>query len=213
MFNVFEQPWGLLIAAVVASLILLIFRHTIRWWLWFLPGLLVVAAFGIDFLVETDTEKIDAVINTAVLAVEKEAPDLIEPLIADDYSDSYHKTKDALMSSCRAMLSEPVIEKNIARMVSMDVQPARRRGLARLDSPSSARQAEGGPSKATAIFTVRVLFDKNSYVYESLKSQMLTKVKLDLQKEPNGGWLINRVELLAINLQPASWKFIGNAGQ
>ncbi|MFA5239913.1 MAG: hypothetical protein WC476_09455 [Phycisphaerae bacterium] len=191
MFNVFEQPWGLLIAAVVVSLILLIFRHTIRWRLWVLPGLLVVAAFGFDYLVETDTEKIEAVIDTAVLAVQNENPEAIEPLIADNYSDSYHKTKDALMSSCRVMLSEPIIEKNIRRMVSLDVQP----------------------TKATAIFTVRILFDKDSDVSQSFKSQMVTKVKLDIEKEPDGGWLISRVELLAINLQPANWRGIGNAGQ
>ena len=89
------------------------------------------------------------------------------------------------------MLSEPIIEKNIRRMVSLDVQP----------------------TKATAIFTVRILFDKDSDVSQSFKSQMVTKVKLDIEKEPDGGWLISRVELLAINLQPANWRGIGNAGQ
>ncbi|MDD5327712.1 MAG: hypothetical protein PHY02_07860 [Phycisphaerae bacterium] len=191
MFNPFEQPWGLLIAAVVVLLILLIFRHSIKWWLWLLPAIMVIAAFGFDFLVETDREKIDAVINTAVLAVENENPDAIESIIADNYRDSYHMTKDVFMSYCRAMLCEPIIEKNIKRIVSMDIQP----------------------SKATAIFTVRILFDKDSYVYQSLKSQMLTKVQLDLQKEPRGQWLINRLELLAINLQPVNWRSVGQAGQ
>ena len=215
MFNVFEHPWGLITIAGLTSLILLIFRSVApqkcRWWLWLLPVVLVLAAFGLDFLVETDLEKINAVIDKGVKAVEEEDADAIEPIIADNYHDSYHSSKSVLMAHCREVLSEPLIEKNIKRTVSMDIQPARRRGLARLDSPSSARQAEGGPPKAVVIFTVRILFDKQSYVYQSFKSQMMTEVQTDLQKQPDGRWLINRVELLKIDFQPADWQSVKKA--
>ncbi len=171
-------------------IILLILRSVApqkcRWWLWFLPGLLVVAAFGIDFLVETDLEKINAVIDKGVKAVEDEDPDAIEQIIADDYADSYHSSKSALMAHCREVLSEPLIEKNIKRTVSTTIQPP----------------------KATEIFTVRILFDKQSYVYQDLKQQMVTEVQADLQKQPNGGWLIKRVELLKIDFQPAKWQSV-----
>ena len=167
MLNIFEHPWGLITVAIITLLILLLFRSIFpekrRWWQWLLPAFLVVAAFGLDFLIETDLEKINAVINTGVLAVENEDPDSIEPIIADNYSDSYHSTKNVLMSHCRATLSEPLIEKNIKRIVSIDIQPP----------------------EATAIFTVRILFDKQSYVYQSFKQQMLTKVQLNLQKQPD----------------------------
>jgi hypothetical protein len=190
MFKIFDYPWGLITIAIVAFVALLIFRRIspdkYRWWQWFLPALLIVAAFGLDLLVETDLEKINAVINTGVKAVEDEDPDSIEPIISDNYSDSFHSTKRALMSRCRVELSEPLVEKNIKRMVSVDIQP----------------------QKATAIFTVRILFDKQSYVYQNFKTQMLTKVQADLQKQLNNQWLISRVELLAIDLQPADWKDI-----
>ncbi len=193
MFNCFEHPWGLITVAVVAVLILLILRSVApqkcRWWLWFMPVLLVIAAFGLDFLVETDLEKINAVIDTGVKAVEDENPDAIEPIIADDYRDSQHSSKNDLMEHCRDALSGPLIEKTIARTVSVDIQ---------------------GP-KATVIFTVRMLFDKRSFIYQDFKQQMLTEAQADLRKQPDGGWLINRVELLQIDLQPAKWQSVKQA--
>jgi hypothetical protein len=203
MFNCFEHPWGLITIAIITSLVLMMFRSIFpgkrRWWQWLLPVFLVVAAFGLDFLVETDLEKINAVINKGVKAVEDENPDAIEMIIADNYTDSYHSSKSVLMAHCREILSEPLIEKNIKRTVSIDIQPP----------------------KATAIFTVRILFDKRSYVYQSFKSQMMTEVQADLQKQPDnlrlgtpyGGWLINRVELLKIDFQPAGWQYTERANQ
>ncbi len=190
MFNLFDHPWGLLTVAIIALLGLLmlrrIFPEKCRWWLWFLPALLVAAAFAFDFLVETDLEKINALINTAVLAVEQENPNAIEPLISDDYRDSVHNTKSSLISHCRIRLSEPLIEKNIKRIVSMDISPP----------------------AATAIFTVRIIFDKQSFMYQSFKSQMFTKVKAHLRKQPDNRWLISRVELLEIDRRPTGWKDI-----
>jgi len=195
MFNFPEHPWGLITIAIITLFVLLMFRSIYpgrrRWWQWAIPALLVVAAFGLDLLVETDLEKINAVINIGVKAVEDENPDSTELIIADNYTDSYHGTKSALMSSCRATLSEPLIEKNIKRIASIDIQPP----------------------EAAAIFTVRILFDKQSYVFQNFKQQMLTKVKVDLQKQPRNRWLINRVELLEIDLHPAGWQDIEKANQ
>ncbi len=195
MFDVFEHPWGLITAAVVAVLILLILKSVApqkcHFWLWFLPFVLAFAAFGLDYLVETDLEKINAVIDVGVKAVEEENPDAIEMIIADDYTDSYHHSKNALMALCRDILSEPLIEKNIKRTVSVDIQPP----------------------KATVIFTVRVLLDKQSYIYRNFKQQVLVEVQADLRKQSDNRWLINRVELLKIDLHPVDWKSIGRTDQ
>lgn len=193
MFDVFEHPWGLITVAAVVVFALLVLRSVApqkcRWWLWLLPVFLVIAAFGLDYLVETDLEKINTVIDKGLSAFEKEDADLIERIIADNYHDSYHGTKDALMVHCREMLSEPLIEKTIKRTVSVDIQPP----------------------KATEIFTVRVLFDKRSFIYQNFKQQMVTEVQADLEKQPNGRWLISRVELLKIDLQPVKWQSIKQA--
>lgn len=185
MFNIFEQPWTLLIGAVLVLFVLLIVRSRGRW-LWLLPVILAGAAFGLDFLVQTDTEKIKAVIVTATRAVENENPDAIELLLSDSYRDSRHNTKKALMSRCRAKLTEPLVEKNITRILAIE---------------------KSGP-KATALFTVRTVFDKRSYVYQSFKTLMFTKVKLDLQRQLDNRWLISRAEILEIDRQPADWRHI-----
>lgn len=192
MFNFFENPWGLTVIAAVIFFVLLILRAVLPEkrlrWLMLIPVLLTAAAFGLDYLVETDSEKIDAVITAAVKAAENEDSDSIEMLIADDYEDSYHRSKSALMSHCRRTLSEPLIEKNIMRIVSMDVQP----------------------SEANVTFTVRILFDRQSRPYQNFKQQMLTELQADLRKQPDGRWLISSVELLKIDLHPTDWKNVGS---
>ncbi len=191
MFDVFERPWGLLIVAIVALPVLLMVRRIFpekrHWWQLALPAFLAVAAFGLDLLVQTDLEKINLVIDTGVKAVEQENPDAIEPIISENYSDSSHRTKTALMRHCRRTLSEPLVEKNIRRIIQIDVSPSR--------------------TTAEATFTVRMVFDKRSYVYQSYKRIMLAKVKVNLQKEQSK-WLINQAELLELDRQPVDWQNI-----
>jgi hypothetical protein len=190
MWNIFEQPWTLLIAGVITLLVLLTARQKLAekhiWWPWLLPIVLVAAAFALDFFVQTDLEKINAAITAVVKAVEDENPDAIEPIIGDNYHDSLHGTKKDLLFFCRRKFSEPLVEKNIKRIVSIDIS---------------------GP-KAIAVFTVRVVFDQRSYIYQVYRRLILTKVKVELQKQPDNQWLISRAELLEIDLQPTSWRNI-----
>jgi len=193
MSVIFEQPWPLLITAATVLLLVLILRSILpekrHTWQWLLPALLVAAAFGLDFLVETDLEKINAVIDIAVMAVEEENSDAIEAIIADNYRDSFHKSKNALMHHCRTRLAEPLIEKNIKRIQAIELSS----------------------QNATAVFTVRMLFDKSSYVYRSFKQQMHVKAELNLQKQPDGTWLITRTEILELDLRPVNWKDVTQA--
>ena len=190
MLDIFENPLALLTAAIVALLIVLILRRVSpdkrHWWQWFLPVFLAAAAFGLDILVQTDAEQINAVINTGVKAVEEENPDAIGTIISEDYRDSYHHTKKTLMNHCRARLSQPLVDRAIKRILSIQVSPP----------------------AATAILTVRMIFDRESYVYQSFKREMLIKIKLALQKEQDGRWRINRAEILEIDRQPAKWQNI-----
>jgi hypothetical protein len=190
MSVIFEQPWPLLITAATVSLLVLIVRSILpekrHAWQWLLPALLVAAAFGLDFLVETDLEKINAVIDIGVKAVEEENPDAIEPIIADNYRDSFHRSKNELMRHCRIRLSEPLIEKNIKRTQSVELSS----------------------QNATAVFTVRMLFDKRGYIYQSFKQQLHVKAKVNLHKQSDGRWLITRTEILELDLRPVNWKDI-----
>ena len=190
MWNIFEQPWTLLTAAIIILLLMLIVRSILpdkkHFWQLLLPVLLAASAFALDLLVQTDLEKINTVISTAVKAVEQENPDAIEPIISDNYLDSFHNTKNDFMNHCRRRLSEPLVEKNIKRIVTIDIQE----------------------TLATAVFTVRIIFDERSYIYQSYKPIILTKVKLDLQKEPDNNWRITKAELLEIDMQPVNWQDI-----
>jgi hypothetical protein len=190
MSNIFEQPWLLLITAVLVLIVLLIVRAVLpekrHWWQWLVPVLIAAAAFGLDFLVRTDIEKITEVIKTASKAVEEENPAAIEPLISPDYRDSYHITKTRLISHCRARLAEPLIEENITRISEINIQD----------------------TKANVVFTVRIVFDKQSYVYQEFKQLMLIKLQAQMQKQADGEWLISRAEILTIDRQPANWRRI-----
>ncbi len=189
MHNIFDQPWFLLITAIVVLFIMLMIRRIVpgkrHWWQIALPIFIVLAAFGLDRLVQTDLEKINAVINTLAQAVEDENCDAIAGIISENYSDSYHSSKDYLVAHCRAKLSGPLVEKNIMRVVAVEIS-----------EPT-----------ATAIFTLRILFDKRSYVYE-FRPLMLMKIKLNLQKQADKHWLITRAEIIEIDRQPAKWQYL-----
>ena len=190
MSNIFEQPWTLLIVAILVLFVMLIFRMFLpekrRWWQLALPVFLAAAAFGLDFLVKTDLEKINALINAAIIAVEEENPDAIEAIISDNYSDSYHSTKKDLMHHCRAELSQPLVEKNKKTGLTIEIS-----------APT-----------ATAVLTVLMKFDKESYIYQNYKPFLLVKIKLYLQKQPDKRWFINRTEVLELDRQPTNWRRI-----
>ena len=160
-----------------------------------IPIFLACAAFGIDWLVQTDPEKIKAVIYASVKSVEQENPNALEAIISDSYHDSLRNSKKALINSFRARVSEPFVDKIITRIISLDIS-----------SP---------PATATATFTTRVLFDPRSSVYD-FKREVLAKVELDFKKETapaksGGNWLISRAELLELDLHPANWRDISQS--
>jgi hypothetical protein len=190
MFNIFEQPWLLLIAAVIALIAVFAVRTFMppkrRLWLWLIPLALVLAAFAFDLLVSTDHEQIKHVISAAVQAVEEENPDVIDRLISESYSDSIHPTKRDLMFYCKRKFSEPLVEKNILGIPEIELQ-----------------QPHAG-----AIFTVRVLFDQNSYIYQNFGRIILVKVGIELQKEPDNTWRITKIEPLEIDMRPVNWQTI-----
>lgn len=195
MTNIFEQPWLLLIVAGVVFLVVAFFRDLLppkrAWLFWLLPVVIAIAAFAIDYLVQTDKEKIEAVLAKASRAVEKEDIKALSPLIWKNYSDSVHPSKQALLDNFRERLSEPVIEKIVPAIVSLDIKPA----------------------EATIEFTARVMFDPKGPVYEYRKTPMIFKLEADLTKE-GSEWFFSRAEILTIDLQPAGWKNAqGGAGE
>ncbi|MHC4646046.1 MAG: hypothetical protein ACYTBJ_11125 [Planctomycetota bacterium] len=155
-----------------------------RRWLWLLPPCLVVAAFAFDLLVRTDLERINALIKTAMKAVEQEDCHAIETAIAPDYSDSFHSSKEPLMRHCRKLLSQPLVEKNRKWALNVTISPP----------------------DATAMLTVRTTFEKDSFVAQTYKATMLTRMELTFQKQRDKSWLISRAEVRAIDMQQVGWR-------
>jgi hypothetical protein len=155
-------------------------------WLWVIPIVIAIAGVGLDFFIKTDLEVIRAVIRTGAYAVEEENPSRIDIIISENYRDSAHRSKDSLMSHCQCVLSQPLVEKIVPRIASITVE-----------SPT-----------ARAVCTSQISFDNKSYVYQNYMRQMLVTVNIELQKQLNNKWLINRVEIVQINMQPASWSNI-----
>jgi hypothetical protein len=130
-------------------------------------------------------EKINSIIKTGIKAVEEEDANTLVTLLSPGYHDSFHNTKDDLMSYCMVLLCEPLVARNI-----------KTDSLVKISSPA-----------ATAIVVVLTEFDKQSYMYE-YKAYQFTKVKLYLEKGRDKNWLISRIEILEIDKKPLKWKHI-----
>jgi len=188
MFDIFEQPWTLLAIAVLELLVVLILRS-------FFPQkynrrqfvavfVLVVAAFAFDFFIKTDLEKINILIKTGIKAVEEEDVNPIATLISSAYKDSVHKSKDDFVNVCRVLLEKPLIEKN--KIMSKQIS---------VTAPN-----------AEVTIAVVSHFDKTSSYFQDLAQPfIITKAKLNLRKNAQKAWQVERAEILEINKQQINW--------
>ncbi|MBN2456088.1 MAG: hypothetical protein JXB29_06065 [Sedimentisphaerales bacterium] len=186
MWNIFEQPWGLLLLSFISFLVVLILQsmwpEVFRGWFWLISACLAIAAFGLDIFVKTDNEQIVGIIKAGMEAVERQDSDFIETIISDEYEDSYHNSKDYLMLYCRALLSKPLVEKNRKLNLSVEISPP----------------------QATATLAALTRFDEKSDIF-AYKQFMLTKTKFNFYKYGDN-WLIRRAEVLEIDRHPVSWE-------
>jgi hypothetical protein len=187
MWDFFEQPWTLLGAAVVVLLVVLTVRSVWpekrRWWQWLLPLGVAALAFGLDAAVATDFEKINAMVKAGVRAAEQEDCPAIARLLSPDYSDSYHKSKEAIMSRCRSRLVPPAIEK--VRKIASDVKIA--------------------APEAVATFTLIMQFDKDSFWAKNYKPAAMVIVQFYLRKQADKTWLVRRAEVIEVDKMPVNW--------
>jgi hypothetical protein len=187
MWNFFEQPWTLLGAAVLVLFGVLTFRSVCsdrrKPWQWLLPVGVAVLGLGLDLGVTTDREKINQIVKAGVKAVEAEDCVTIARLIADDYQDSYHKSKESLLNRCRTRLVPPAVQR--VRKIGADV--------------------EVSPPDAKVTLTLWLTFDKNSIWAQAYKPTALVTVQLYLRKQPDKTWRINRAEIREVDKTPVGW--------
>jgi hypothetical protein len=158
-----------------------------RWQLTLIPLFIAAVAFGCDVFVRTDLEKINTVVQTVIVAVEKENPDSIDRVISPDYSDSLHHTREPLIRYCRRLLAKPLVEKNKKIALTID-----------MESP-----------KATATLVAMTRMDQASKFYSQYSVPVLnTKVRFDLRKYSDGRWMIVSAQILEVNRQSMTWNQI-----
>jgi hypothetical protein len=193
MYNIFEKPWTLLIVAVVVLLIIYIIRvfkpGKRQWWHLFIPIMIAISAFAIDTFVETDLENINSIIKSCIKASRNEDADTIDTFIASDYHDSQHQSKQEIMIYCKAIFSEPAVERFVKLNQSIELSS----------------------SNATVLIKGFLFFDKESRFYKELKPAMTIKLELGLKKYSNKKWQINRAEILEIDEQTIDWDSLLNA--
>jgi len=187
MWDFFEQPWTLLGAALIVLLIVLTVRSVWpekrRLWQWLLPLGIAGLAPGLDGAVATDFEKISGMVRTGIRAAEQEDCVAIARLLSADYSDSYHKSKEAIISRCRSRLVPPAIEK--VRKITSDV---------RITAPD-----------AVATFTVLMQFEKDSFWAQNYKPAAMVTIQFYLRKQPDKTWRIRRAEVIEVDKMPVNW--------
>jgi hypothetical protein len=190
MFNIFEEPWTLLIAAAAVLLIIFIIRalkpEKRRWWQLCIPVIIAVSAFAIDFIIETDRENINSIIKYTIKAAKNQDTNVFDAFIASDYNDSLHQSKEEVMVYCRAILSEPAVKRFLILEQSME-----------LTSSNAAVTVKGV-----------LFFDEKSRFYKELKPAMILKGKLSLKKYLGKKWQVNCAELLEIDNQPIDWNAV-----
>jgi hypothetical protein len=90
------------------------------------------------------------------------------------------------MDHCRNILSGPLIEKIVFKIASIT-----------LESPT-----------AQLICVSQISFDRRSYASQYYNQGMLVTAQIELQKQANNQWFINRLEITQINMYPARWSDI-----
>lgn len=190
MPSVFEQPYLLLIVAVFVHLAVVVYRaiwpDRQRQWQWLLPLAVVCLAFGLDLLVATDREQIQATVRMAVKAAEHEDLTAIADVLAEDYSDSMHRDKDQLLRHAQvAFANSPLATLRILGQ-----------GIGQL-----------GKNKANVLISVMATFEPNSIVAQNYKPIVLAVAQLTMTKHRNR-WMIGSVELTEVDKGPVRWSQI-----
>ena len=138
------------------------------------------------FLVQTDKEKILAAFNTGIKSFQEQNVEPIREIIADDYSDAAHGSKELIVAYCQAMFQVAPVEK--------------------VTTFSRQTQIE----RTTATFTIEsmVKFTEQSEIAKMGKAFLIVKTRLYFKKTPEKKWLITGSEILELDKKPVNWNQI-----
>jgi hypothetical protein len=195
MFNIFEYPFvgiGLAVIVMVARWIFDAIRpDKKRKWHFAVPFVIAVSAFAIAHFVETDKEKVRRAISKGIKAFEQQKIEPIREIIADDYRDPYHSSKDFIVAYCQALFQTATVEKIsiFNRQIEMD----------------STGSPQVNDDKATFTTEGLVKFTEESEMAKMSKPFLIVKARFHLIKTLQKKWLINSSEILELDRKPVNW--------
>lgn len=149
-----------------------------------MPFVIVGLAFGLDFIVKTDYEKINTALYRALEGFEAQQISPIEEVIADDYADPVNASRDLILAYCQGLFHFAVVRKISVIHKEIIIEGHR------------------------AIFTAEAVvhFAEESDIAKMGKSLMLVKGRLFLKKTHDRKWLIYSSELLELDRKSINWQ-------
>jgi len=200
MFNIFEYPFVGIGLAVIVMTGLWIFDalrpDKKRKWHFAVPFVIAALAFAISYFVQTDKEKIFGAVNKGIKAFEQQKIEPIKEIVADDYTDPYHSSKDLIVAYCQALFQTATVEK--ISIFNRQIE---------MDSTSSPQVNDD-----KAVFTTEglVKFTEQSEIAKMGKPFLIVKARLHFKKTPQKKWLINSSEILELDRKPVNWGQLHN---
>jgi hypothetical protein len=111
----YESPILLIIVSVALFCVITLFRNFMpekrRWWQFVIPAFVFVAAFALDYFVETDREKVKARILEARAAVLSQQPQIIIGMLDADYHGQHGYNREAVAKRSRQYFTRPFAKK------------------------------------------------------------------------------------------------------
>jgi len=194
MFNPLETPWLLLIVGILILTLGSWVRNNpfdfaqgrlspkIGLWLILAGVLTAIAAIGIDYAFQTDYEQVRHLIDICKKAAIAGDSRPIGPCISEEYEDSVHPTKSALLASADGIFKTA--------------------GISKIRFRSMTFQFSG--DSAHADLNVAVFLDpKKSSV--AMGGLLFVEIGVQFRKENNNRWYINSAEIESVNNDHAGW--------
>jgi len=153
-----------------------------------LPAVIIVSSFAIAFFVQTDREKILGAVNKGIKAFEERKIEPIREIIADDYFDAAHSSKEYIIAYCQALFETATID----RVTFL------------------GRKTEIENDKAVFTTEVFVNFAEESEIAKMGKPFLIVKARFYFVKISDGRWLINSSEILELDRKAVNWNQLHN---
>ena len=192
MLNIFEYPFVGIGLAVVSMIALWIFGAFFpqkrRRWHFAVPFVIAILAFAVAFFVQTDREKILSAVGKGIKAFEEQEIEPVREIIADDYSDAAHSSKELILAYCQALFQTAAVEKVTTFSRNTEIKGVK------------------------AVFTTEALvkFTENSEIARMGKAFLIVKARFYFKKAPAKKWLINSSEIIELDRNPVNWNQLRN---